>query len=271
MSQGHRLRVVPPQPPGDDGLRIVAYGLREWMPSGILDRQGGTDDWMLMAFNHAVEAGADGDAAPVPAGTLMLWRPLSPQRYGSAAGPWCHSWIHIDGDALATWIAATGLPVDAPLAAPPRLLERLILAVHEELRGQVRPDAGILRNHVHTFVRQAARAAHGARAGDVPAGLLLVRRHLDERCAQPHRLADLAAMAGCSVAHLTAGFRRHFGCSPIAHLIHVRLQTAHLLLRDRRLPVAEAARLVGYDDYHHFTKLFTRRFGRPPSAVRGGR
>lgn len=271
MPQGHRLRVVPPQPPGDDGLRIVAYGLREWMPAGILDRQGGTDDWMLMAFNQAVEAGADGGTVPVPAASMMLWRPLSPQRYGSAAGSWCHSWIHVDGDALATWIAATGLPVDAPLAAPPRLLERLILAVHEELRGQVRPDPGILRNHVHTFVLQAARAAHGDRAGRVPAGLLLVRRHLDERCAEPQRLPDLAAMAGCSVAHLTAGFRRHFGCSPIAHLIDVRLQTAHLLLRDRRLPVAEAARLVGYEDYHHFTKLFTRRFGRPPSAVRGGR
>lgn len=267
---GHRLRVALPPPHGDAGLRIVAYGVREWMPPRVLDRRGGTDDWMLMAFNQAVEAGADGGSAPVPAGTLMVWRPLSPQRYGSDQRPWCHSWIHCDGAALPTWVAAAGLPVDAPIAgAEPRLLERLILAIHEELAGQPRPDPEILRNHLHTFVRQAARAAHGGLAGRVPPGLLLVRRRLDERLAEPQRLEDLAALAGCSVAHLTAGFRRHFGCSPIAHLIRVRLQTAHLLLRDRGLPVAEAARMVGYEDYHHFTKLFRRRFGRPPSAVRG--
>jgi AraC family transcriptional regulator, arabinose operon regulatory protein len=270
MEQGHRLRAVPPEPPGDTGLRICAYGVREWMPPRVLDRQQGTDDWMIMAFNHAVEAGADGGSVAVPAGTLMVWRPLSPQRYGSNVRSWCHSWIHCDGAALPTWIDAIGLPVDVPISGiDPRWLERLILAIHEELRSQARPDPEILRNHLHTFVRQVARAAHGTRAGSLPPGLLLVRRHLEECFAAPQRLELLAEVAGCSVAHLTAGFRRHFGCSPIAHLINVRLQTAHMLLRDRNLPVAEAAGMVGYDDYHHFTKLFRRRFGHPPSAVRG--
>ncbi len=266
----HRLRVVLPQALGDAGLAIRTYGVREWMPPRILDRQQGTDDWMLMAFNQAVEAGASGGSAPVPAGTLMLWRPLSPQRYGTDQRSWCHSWIHVEGSALPTWAAACGLPLDQPVAgAEPRLLERLILALHDELHGHPDPDPEILRNLLHTFVRQAARAAHGRRAGSVPPGLLQARRHLEEHCAARHTLDALAGLAGCSVAHLTAGFRRHFGCSPIAHLIRVRLQTAHMLLRDRGCCVAEAARAVGYDDYHHFTKLFSRRFGQPPSRVRG--
>lgn len=263
-----RLRVVLPTPQGDDGLAIATYGVREWMPPRLLDRQGGTDDWMLMAFNHAVEAGADGGSAPVPAGTLMLWRPLSPQRYGSLQRSWCHSWIHCEGAALPTWIAATGLPVDEPMTVEPRLLERLILVIHEELHGQARPDPEIMRNHLHTFVRQAARAVHGRSAGIVPPGLLLARRRLEEDCSSSHTLPALAELAGCSQAHLTAGFRRHFGCSPIAHLIRVRLQTARMLLRDRGLAVAEAAEAVGYEDYHHFSKLFRRCFGVPPSAIR---
>jgi AraC family transcriptional regulator of arabinose operon len=265
-----RVRVALPEPVGDGQLRIYSYGVREWMAPGLIHRPRGTDEYLLMAFNHAAEVEVDGALAPAPADSVIVWRPHMPHRYGHAERIWCHTWLHVDGAALDGWLTAAGLPLDRPLApVEPRLLERCVLAVHDELAALPQPDGAILGNHLHTCVRQLARVVHGVGAGRLPARLLAVRHHLETRYAERITLAGLAAIAGCSVQHFCAEFRRHLGAAPIDYLIRLRLAQARLLLRDRNAGVAEVARAVGYDDYHHFTKLFRRRYGVPPSTVRG--
>lgn len=265
-----RVRVALPEPLGDARLWVHSYGVREWMPPGLIHRPLGTDDWLLMVFNHPVELEVDGRLVPAPAGSLVVWRPHMPHRYGHAERVWCHSWLHVDGASLHGWLAAAGMPLDQPLrGVDPRLLERCILALHEESTAMPAPDPVILGNHLHTWVRQTARAVHGAGAGRLPARLLAVRHHLETRYAERITLEALAGIAGCSVQHFCAEFRRHLGAPPIDYLIRLRLAQASLLLRERNLPVAAVARAVGYEDYHHFTKLFRRRYGVPPSQVRG--
>lgn len=265
-----RVRAALPEAVGDDQLRIYAYGVREWMPAGFIHRPRGSDEYLLMAFNHAVEVEVDGKLAAAAPDSLIVWRPHMPNRYGHAERLWCHTWLHVDGAAFQGWLASAGLPLDRPLApVEPRLLERCVLALHDELTAGHRPDGAILANHLDTCVRQLARAVHGVGAGRLPPRLLAVRHHLETRYAERITLAGLAALAGCSVQHFCAEFRKHLGAAPIDYLIRLRLAQARLLLRDRNLGVAEVARAVGYDDYHHFTKLFRKRYGMPPSSVRG--
>lgn len=266
-----RLRIALPDPVGDHPLRIHSYGVREWMPPGVLDRPHGQEFALLMVFNHAVEIGVEDRTIAVAPGSFIAWQPWAPHRYGHAHAIWNHSWINLEGPALAGFLAGSGIPLDTPLSGvPPRLLERCILAVHEELSHGTATDHSIVRNHLHTLLRQVARSVQGAAAGRVAPQLLAVRSHLETRYAEPITLRGLARLAGWSVAHLSERFRHAFGAAPIDYLIRIRLAQAHLLLRDRGLSVAATAAAVGYAEYHHFTKLFRKRYGYPPSAVRPG-
>lgn len=267
-----RLRVALPEPIGDAALRIDSYGVREWMAPGVLDRPHGQEFALLMVFNHPVEIGVENRVVTAAAGTFIAWQPWAPHRYGHPTTVWNHSWINVEGAALAGFLADSGIPLDTPLpGVPPRVMERCVLALHEELGHGTAADPAIMRNHIHTLLRQIARSVQGAASGRVAAPLLAVRSHIETRYAEPITLRFLARLAGWSVAHLSERFRRAFGAAPIDYLIRVRLAQAHLLLRDRSLGVAATAQAVGYDDYHHFTKLFRKRYGYPPSTVRSGR
>jgi AraC-like DNA-binding protein len=173
--------------------------------------------------------------------------------------------MNIDGAALGGWLAESGVPVDIPIpGVHPRLLERTILGVHDELQLGPEADGVVIRNYLHTCFRQIARVLRGDAVAVAPQ-LLSARAFLESRYAERITLAILARQVGWSVPHLCQRFRRVFGAAPIDYLIRIRLAQALLLIRDRGLGVAEAAAAVGYDDYHHFTKLYRKRYGHPPS------
>ena len=53
------------------------------------------------------------------------------------------------------------------------------------------------------------------------------------------------------------------------HLINIRLERAKKLLEEGKvLSIQEVAMMVGYDDAYHFSKLFKKRYGMPPSQSR---
>jgi two-component system response regulator YesN len=60
--------------------------------------------------------------------------------------------------------------------------------------------------------------------------------------------------------------RRHFAFPPIAYLLQRRMLMADTLLRETMLRIGEIGQRVGYDDPHHFPKLFKTSFGMPPSS-----
>lgn len=83
----------------------------------------------------------------------------------------------------------------------------------------------------------------------------------------PPALPELARMAGLNPTRLTSGFRQLFGASVFEYLQEHRLQKAYALILSGGMTVAEAAFHVGYTPAH-FSSLFRKRFGLPPSALR---
>jgi len=64
-------------------------------------------------------------------------------------------------------------------------------------------------------------------------------------------------------------FKMVTGDTPIRYLINIRLDKAKQLLETSPdLNVREIADRVGYDDAYHFSKLFKKRFGIPPTSVK---
>lgn len=249
-------------------LGIEGVGVREWMRPGFVDRPQGTGDWLLMVFHQPVTVGVAGRRQAVAGRTLMVWRPDQGHFYGALGQPWLHSWIHASGEAVGQLVTACGLPCGKPIAdCDPTWLERACLDLHQEIAAHAQPDPVIAENALHTFLRQVARTLRPAEAA-VPPALLAVRRHLETHLAEPTSLAGLARLAGLSPNHFCGEFRRHFTVAPIDYLIRLRLDQARLLLRDRNLSIAQVAAAVGYADAHYFARLFRRRFGCPPRALR---
>jgi AraC-like DNA-binding protein len=94
----------------------------------------------------------------------------------------------------------------------------------------------------------------------------LRRMHLD--FAHPLEVATLAREAGMSVSTFHANFKAVTTNSPLRYLQTVRLHRAQVLMVGGT-PVAEAARLVGYESPSQFSREFKRLFGGSPREVAG--
>jgi AraC family transcriptional regulator len=78
--------------------------------------------------------------------------------------------------------------------------------------------------------------------------------HLDE----PIEVAALARIAGRSPFHFTRVFTRSVGMTPYRYVVHLRLQRAIELARDRRLGFAEIAASTGFADQSHLSRWVRR-------------
>jgi AraC-like DNA-binding protein len=90
-----------------------------------------------------------------------------------------------------------------------------------------------------------------------------VRDYLEEHCAEPVTLAELAKLVGFSPYYLHRVFEREVGLPPHAYLESVRMREAQ-----RRLscgePIAQVAASLGFSDQSHLTRRFTRILGITP-------
>lgn len=93
--------------------------------------------------------------------------------------------------------------------------------------------------------------------------------YFEDRYAQKISLDQIAGNMYLSPFYISKIFKAETGDTPIHCLIDIRLQKAReLLLKDRELSIQEAAAQVGYEDAYHFSKLFKKKFGVSPSALR---
>lgn len=86
--------------------------------------------------------------------------------------------------------------------------------------------------------------------------------------ARPISREDLARRAGLSPSHLAAAFKQAYGRAPLAHLQELRLVEARRRLQSGDASVAEVAAAVGFSDPFWFSRVFRRRWGVPPRAMR---
>jgi len=85
----------------------------------------------------------------------------------------------------------------------------------------------------------------------------------------PHTLDSLAAAAGMSRSRFAARFQAAYGQGAMTLLRDLRLARAAQMLAERRAPVEQVARAVGFRSRSAFTRAFVAMWGETPRAFRG--
>ncbi|MGH9900768.1 MAG: helix-turn-helix domain-containing protein [Pyrinomonadaceae bacterium] len=111
------------------------------------------------------------------------------------------------------------------------------------------------------FARRATRI-------EIYKRLCRARDYIESCYDEPVSLPLLAGVACLSRHHFLRLFREIFRMTPHQYLTEVRLQKARRLVEENDRPVAEVCVAVGFEDPSSFARLFRRRFGRTPRALR---
>jgi AraC-like DNA-binding protein len=84
------------------------------------------------------------------------------------------------------------------------------------------------------------------------------------------KLPAIAKNLGLSYETFRKKFKSRYGVSPHQYRQRFLMQKACTLLLNRRLSVKEIAAILGFCDEFHFSRLFKKVTGRPPSALMTG-
>lgn len=93
--------------------------------------------------------------------------------------------------------------------------------------------------------------------------------YFEDHYAEKISLDQIAENMYLSPFYISRIFKSETGDTPIRHLINIRLEKAKELLQEGFAgSIQEVAERVGYDDAYHFSKLFKKRYGMPPSQIK---
>lgn len=93
--------------------------------------------------------------------------------------------------------------------------------------------------------------------------------YFENHYAEKISLDQIALNMYLSPFYISKIFKSETGDTPISYLINIRLERAMEILKaEEELSIQEVALRVGYEDAYHFSKLFKKKFGVSPSAVR---
>ncbi len=97
---------------------------------------------------------------------------------------------------------------------------------------------------------------------DASRSVRLFLEDLRSRLAEPWSVRGMAEACGLGVTHFTRHFQLVTGESPARFLLRLRLECAARRLRDEpNVPVAEIARMLGFQHASYFSRVFVEHYG----------
>lgn len=186
-----------------------------------------------------------------------------------AADPWTIWWAHITGTAIAPLVAALRAD-ESPIldvAEPTRvsgLLDLVLRRMETDEGARSLVAAGGAAWHLLAVLVADRRAPLRGR----PDPIAEVQDYLRQNLAEHIGVDQLAAMAGFSVSHFSALFRKAAGFGALEYQTRLRMSLARQLLDTTDRTVTSIARQVGYGDPMYFSRQFRRIHQMSPTQYR---
>ena len=153
-----------------------------------------------------------------------------------------------------------------------KLLDRAAEAVDSDLstaKDCIARAASLLEaEHGGVDATRQDTAAGFARGGLTPWQMRHVTKHIDTAMASSISTDECAAIARLSKSHFRRAFKASFGETFYAYLNRRRIDRAQEMIVTTDEPLSQIARLCGFVDQSHFTRVFRRAAGQNPGTWR---
>lgn len=165
--------------------------------------------------------------------------------------------------------------LDARAFATPRLMfedarvQRFARLIEAACRG-ARGSLGLYGDGLATALVAAAFAAprEGRRSPLSDSQLRLVIDYIEDRCARPIRLQELARLSGLTESYFSHAFKAATGVPPHRWQLEARVRRAKAMIARGEASLSDIAGALGFADQAHFSRVFRDLAGCTPSAWR---
>jgi AraC family transcriptional regulator len=261
--------------PSSIGVGIYA------MSAGVIEAPATSRHWLSMHLGQPVWAACDwdgrrhrglrheGDLDLTPAGVAGSWEDESAATF---------LLMDLSPALVQDAAAAMGLDRNAISLAPQAAvrdveIERIGFALKAELEaGEPNGRPYVEGLGLALAARLVSRCADGRPAGRPhatlsPRRMRLVTDYVEAHLDQDLSLHHVAAIAGLSVSHFKALFRRTAGLPLHQYIIHRRVARARALLIEGDLPISLVALEAGFAHQSHMARHMRRLLGMTPSDL----
>lgn len=256
-------------------LLPVAMGHFPHATGHLVQRREGIGDFILML---CVEGGGwcrfGGKHWRLQAGQVVIVPRNVPHSYGTTKErPWSIYWAHFGGRQAMDYLRMLSWTRSQPVIAIGNAGE---LAFHFEAMLDLL-GSGYGPANLHALATAFAhilalmnlhRLADRPDARDSAANVRKTIDFMRQNLGRPLMLADLARVAGLSVAHYSSLFRQQHGYPPLAFFLRMKIQEAGQLLATTKEPVNAIASRLGFEDPFYFSRIFKQVAGEAPATYR---
>jgi AraC-like DNA-binding protein len=144
-------------------------------------------------------------------------------------------------------------------AAVPKRIEEVIGAIPTVDKAMIASYVKIM-----TICAQYLTLSH-AIPSNKPTIAQLAKEYISVNYSQKISIKKICADVGCSKSSLITAFKREVGITVNSYITEVRLSEALHLIEMGESKIGEIAEACGFSDQSYFSKVFSAKYGVPPS------
>jgi AraC-like DNA-binding protein len=99
----------------------------------------------------------------------------------------------------------------------------------------------------------------------------LAKKFISDNIGRKLCISDICDELGCSKSTLLTTFKNKYGITVNTYITEQRLNKANHLLLEGNLTISEIAAETGFSDQSYFSKVFSAKYGIPPSEYRANK
>ena len=192
---------------------------------------------------------------------VVPWLELA--AWGTSAEAWRFYWFEFFADPAEALTHRSAVQV----TAAPREREEIV-AIQSQIRSRHEPtrmlaSARFAAMLYHWLEQASEKQTRHKRQSEIDRVIELMHSSVDRQLS----IAEMAEHAGLAVRSFTSAFEQTTGQTPKRYHLNLRLDAARALLLSGRANVKQAAERLGFSSPFYLSKLYSKRYGHPPSQA----
>lgn len=235
-------------------------------PNGRIDYQ------LIYVAQGKADFEKNGVRKELAAGSLILYRPLEPQKYYYYAQNTPELfWIHFSGYGAEALLDAAGFKEQDMLeigftSEYTQLMNKMIRELQLKRPGHCELLNLYFREFLILISRHQQEKGHGNTK--IKSEIETAVHYFNEHFSQELSIQDYAAANHISTCWFIRTFRQYMGMTPMQYITSIRMTKAKELLETTDLTINEIGDLTGYQNALYFSRIFKKTVGTAPTEYR---